>query len=164
MTTICVTGAHLAWDSRLVLGSTIDKLQCEKVVQRPGALFAFAGNTDLQAAVIAWWEGGFETELPHPYHQNDTPTWDCMRVTHGPDGIVCEQISAHMARPVRVGLPAAIGSGCDYALGALDAGLGAGGAVAVAAGRDIYTGGVCQVLDLAAYFHLGKISVTGFKL
>lgn len=131
MTTIACDSKSMAGDGRVMCRGTIVGAQTEKVWRlRDGRLLGCAGRRVDGVAFRTYLEGGAKPKIKEAFEAlvlglNGRATYFC---EHDLDGLDTE-------------LPAAIGSGMDYALGALDAGASPERAVLIASGRDTGTGG-----------------------
>jgi ATP-dependent protease HslVU (ClpYQ) peptidase subunit len=139
MTTIACDGQLMAGDGLVTREGMIVGQGVAKVWRaRDGAILGGAGTYGFDKALTAWWEAGAEGAFPHGKEINALilkPDGSCLFV--GDCGYPTEQE-----------LPTAIGSGCEYALGAMDAGATAEQAVAIAAKRNPTTGGKITAIRL----------------
>jgi ATP-dependent HslUV protease subunit HslV len=103
-----------------------------------GSLFGMAGRS-IDGDVLAAWlvEGGKKPKVE---------SLSALRLL--PNGTL--HYISEVCDPVEIDAPCAVGSGGDFAIGALDAGLSAEEAVAIAMKRDPGTGGKITVLHLDA--------------
>lgn len=102
-----------------------------------GSLFGFSGRTVDGKAVIKWLaEGGKKPKIDSK--------WTGLRLM--PDGVLLYYTEE--LEPSDIDLPAATGSGMDFAIGAMEAGASPKRAVEIAAKRDVGTGGTITCLAL----------------
>jgi len=136
VTTVAWDGKTLAADRRMAGYMTT----C-KIFPIPGGYVAGAGTMDQLVEVAAWLqEGGDKPRLP------DDPESEFI-VVRGSEAF---WLSWPYLREVRIREPfAALGSGSEYALGALAMGADARTAVAVAAQFDPHTGGGVDAVDIS---------------
>ena len=138
MTTIVVTETEIAYDSQVTTSNQRHRCAFEKVQARKGRIYAFAGDASLFEACMGWYERGAK---PKKAPKGD---WHLAVVTaRGMWWYTYE--SRH---GVKVAAPLTLGSGADFAAGALEHGATAREAVAVAAKRDIYTGYEINVINI----------------
>jgi len=131
MTTIATDGRTMAGDGRGHCRGTVITDDDRKVTRLPdGRIVGCCGSHSDASVFIDWLENGGE----HPKLDEDFGALVLMKT-----GAV-EWYSGR-PRPMTPQLPTAIGSGMDMAIGAMIAGRFPGEAVAIAAQRDIYTGG-----------------------
>ncbi|CAN0480243.1 unnamed protein product, partial [Phaeothamnion confervicola] len=91
---------------------------------------------------MKWVAGGREGEPPKCTGDD---TWTMLIV----DASGVRRIDAGAPYPYSVPVPAAIGSGREYAITALDLGVSPREAVEAACKRDIWSGGEIMVVDIA---------------
>jgi ATP-dependent protease HslVU (ClpYQ) peptidase subunit len=134
MTTIAYKDGVIAWDSQVTAGSMVVSRSFQKMTKANGLTLWCAGTIQDRDALVkaissgrAEWDMDLEVEAI---------------VLEG------ESLSLVSVREGRIwrdsvsrSEPMAIGSGADYAMGAMDAGCDAVEAVKIAAGRDVSTGG-----------------------
>lgn len=132
MTTVACNGRLMSADGLVTREGMIVALDRVKLYRaKDGAILGVAGTSGFEAALLEWWEAGAEGAFPHGKEANALilkPDGSCVFI--GDCGFPTEQ-----------SLPTAIGSGCEYALGAMDAGADAEQAVIIAAYRNPTTGG-----------------------
>jgi hypothetical protein len=135
MTTIATDGKSMAGDGRC--GG--ECLHCEVVKiarAKDGAILGCAGHAFDLGEFLKWHEEGGEIGV----------TEDFEGLILQPDGeVLCVDAKG---RSFVHGVPAAVGSGCRFAYGAMDAGLFPEDAVRIAAKRDAFTSGTITVLHL----------------
>lgn len=132
MTTIVWHMHHGLFADRLVTGHhAIAMTKLEPLLD--GSIIAVAGSTSLQLAIVEWLDGGEKPTL----HKDDGVGY----LRAYPDGRVT--YSSDLRPELRVdetGLFYAIGSGSDYAMGAMAAGAGPKVAIEIAGQFDPCTG------------------------
>lgn len=138
MTTICTDGITMAADGQTSDRGTIVTLTRAKMRRlADGSIAGFCGASALQGPVFDWLDG---------VGRKPTVTEDdgvAALVLH-PGGLVtC--YDWHL-EPMAIAAPAAIGSGMDFALAALDLGATTAQAIGVAAARCCHTGGTISVM------------------
>lgn len=135
MTTIATDGKSMAGDGQRQHCGTIMTDQAVKVRRlSDGRIMGTAGDVAFGMAIFEWLEKG-----------GDAPELEDggSALVLSPDGEVV--IIDKYCKPVPVRTPAAIGSGMDLAIGAMEAGVPPAGAVEIAARRDPGTGGKITV-------------------
>lgn len=133
MTTIATDGKSMAGDGLTTSREIVVGSSTRKVRRLPnGGLAGGAGECDEIRAMIEWIGAG---------RQGKPPGFKSTRVlVLNTDGTV-DLFDSPTGIPVRIEAPAAIGSGGEIALGAMDAGKSAAEALGIAAKRDPSTGG-----------------------
>ena len=145
MTTIAYDGTTIAWDTHMTDKYGV-RSQCafDKVTVDKGRIFAAAGNIDSCFCAVQWIKKGAKLK-----------DWDKIM----PPGADFEMVVIDLKKgPVyysdsdRTGIPLeaplAIGSGADFALGAIAAGMSASEAVGIATKFDVYTGINVKVMNV----------------
>jgi ATP-dependent protease HslVU (ClpYQ) peptidase subunit len=145
MTTIAWDGETLAADRRCTYGGT-PTLAAPKLfaVRQPGGeqlLYGLAGKSEWCAMFRRWVESGGKSDKPFAASQDDAGSAICIdgqrRIWLAWERLVwVRQFEKRWA----------IGTGCDYALGAMAAGATAAQAVRIAATLDTATGNGVQIL------------------
>lgn len=130
MTTIITDGKTVASDS-LQVGQFIDQISAIKIYRIGQRIVACAGQQVAAAKFVSWKQG--DGEKPTFDDEEDFEAIEISggRVWHYDKGLV----------PIEVGFPTAIGSGADYAMGAVLSGASPKQAVEVAKKLDPRTGG-----------------------
>lgn len=132
MTTIAYKDGIIAYDSRATAENVIYNDSSCKRVKENGADFFLCGAIDGHEALINWF---FDPSIkPSGY---DGQAFVC----HSPGVVWCTGLDEGKFCRWRVDVPWAIGSGANFALGAMRAGANALEAVKIAAQCDPYTGG-----------------------
>ncbi len=147
MTTIAFDGRSMAADKQMNTGGMKHLNASSKIRRGPyrgqPALYGGSGTTVFSAAVTEWLIAG-EPEDKRPELPGPEDTFTVIVATA--DGVF-EYIDS--LRPIFLGdIPWAIGSGAEYAFGAMDAGACAKRAVEIACGRDCSSGMGIDVLTL----------------
>jgi ATP-dependent protease HslVU (ClpYQ) peptidase subunit len=139
MTTIATDGKSMAGDGLVTGTEAICSKSFRKVRRLPdGRLVGVAGSAFQIEPFFAWLESGGEP----PKLADDNFEALVLR----PDGTcLCYDSEC---RSITEDLPTAIGSGRNFAIGALDAGLTAESAVQIACARDCRSGGLITVIHL----------------
>jgi ATP-dependent protease HslVU (ClpYQ) peptidase subunit len=135
MTTIACKAGTVAYDSRSTADDVVIDDDCEKMVERGGRKFFMASEEDHEEAFIRAWMNGSKLQ------------GEC-----NVEAIVVEGFMVYAAsvedgeiRKFVIDKHWAIGSGAQFAIGAMDAGATAEQAVEIAKGRDVRTGGRVRV-------------------
>ncbi|MDH7971056.1 hypothetical protein QH494_02585 [Sphingomonas sp. AR_OL41] len=136
VTTIATDGQTMASDGQSSFGNTIVNDAAIKIARlNTGALIGTAGNNARRHAVIAWLNDGMATPYPFPEPDDDR---DIIALIVDDEGAMFLSGVGDLSA---ISLPAAIGSGSDFAIGAMLAGATPANAVALAAQRDVWTSG-----------------------
>lgn len=138
MTTIAYKDGIVAYDGLMMFGDYIYQTDFDKCEDH-GAIFFCSGNPDDAEKFIDFWMSGIE-----PLQKPDVE----MIVVE--DGVVYQAVMDGTADMQKTELtrPWAIGSGWQFAVGAMDAGVSAEDAVRVAACRDPMTGGTIRTYQI----------------
>ena len=133
MTTIATDGKIMASDSQQT-GQYIDQIDCEKVFRIRGELVGISGDYAEARRYLEWLQNGAKKE-DKPHFEKDSD-FDALHLT--PQGVFC--VTKNLYR-VAVGIPAAVGSGGDFAMAAMMAGAKPRKAVEIAIRLDPHSGG-----------------------
>lgn len=141
MTTIALDAKCIAWDSLMILGDS-EKMTClyEKARVDGRTIYAAAGDAKIEE-LIRWAKDQDGWRPPKG-------EWELLIITKG----VISHATAEAPTPYPVMPPIAIGTGAQYARGAMLAGAGAKQAVEIAAMCDAHTGGEIKSLALGDVF------------
>jgi ATP-dependent protease HslVU (ClpYQ) peptidase subunit len=140
VTTIATDGKTMAGDGQAEACHTIICTTRAKVARlSDGSLFGSAGRGADNLAMIEWLESGMEDKRPR------LKSFSGLRLFA--DGRL-EYWSEDVDVPTPVDVPCAVGSGMDFAIGAMLCGASPEQAVAIASQRDPGTGGKIIVLRL----------------
>lgn len=140
MTTIATDGKTMAGDGQAEACNTIICTSRAKVVRlSDGSLFGSAGRGADNIAMAKWLENGCDGKKPGFKRFSGLHLF--------PDGRL-EYWSEDVDVPTPVDAPCAVGSGMDFAIGAMLHGATPEEAVDIAAKRDPGTGGKITVLSL----------------
>lgn len=140
MTTIAWDGKMLAADRRVSYGNCSDHQRTKIYRRGDGALCGAVGQSSRCAAFTRWFLSGEQGERPAMGEKSDA----VHAIIVGADGVLTIHDEAGWFE-VEAQFTA-IGSGCDYALGAMAMGADAGDAVRTAIRFDGLTGGAVDVL------------------
>lgn len=142
MTTIATDGKVMVSDSRLTSGEMICPWGTTKVFHLSSGIIGISGNYDMYEPVKDWIEGGGDhSNIPDIKHGEFHILWIRKK------GQVYEAYN-NSGGWMRVKPPYAIGSGRDYAMGALMAGCSPLEAVKSAIKLDCYSGGKTTVCEI----------------
>lgn len=134
MTTIAYRNGVIAWDSQVTAGSMVVSRSFQKMTKVNGFTLWCAGSIqDREALVKALSSGRAEWDMDLEV--------EALVLENGGLNLVSVREGRIWRDSVAENEPMAIGSGADYAMGAMDAGCSAVEAVKIAAGRDVNTGG-----------------------
>ncbi len=143
MTTIATDGKSMAGDGQASTQGTIVTSKSIKVVRMSGCydggIYAACGSAGWGDRLLAWLNAGEEGDPPKG---DEADGFMYLR----PDGTLWQGGNDGLA--VEIEVPFALGSGMDFAIGAMGAGKTAEEAVAIAAARDPNSGGLITVLHL----------------
>lgn len=145
MTTIAWDGRSIAADRRLTgTGgvATVGKL----FRLGGGVIMGGAGHYSQVVEVVAWIKEGANPKKKPEFPEELAESSDLIMVK--PDG-TCYWLTWPYLRQVKINEPfTAVGSGADYAIGAMAAGADARKAIQIAARFDPYTGGRVDVIKV----------------
>lgn len=139
MTTIASDGVTVVADGRGVSGTTIVSEGREKLRRIGRKIYAFSGAYGLMDPVIYWERDGQEAAPALGEQEWELAVFEIGRVTY-----YCSAVPF----PVLYGYPFALGTGADFAMGAMLAGASPERAVKIAASRDTHTGGMISTAYL----------------
>lgn len=140
MTTIATDGKSMAGDGQTSTNGTISSTRTVKVSRMGGGgLYASCGSSGWGDKLLSWFDGG---QVGDPPKGDDNDGFMFLK----PDGSLWQGGCDGLA--VELDLPFAMGSGMDFAIGAMEAGKSPEEAVEIAAKRDPNTGGQITVLHL----------------
>lgn len=151
MTTIVYKDGYLSGDGRVTLGDTIISDDTVKVFKVNNCLIGFAGRYASGLNFVKWfeeWDTANQAQEELPFVTVKIPELlpdeDFQAVVAYPDGVVMSYEGGNMFYAITP--PIALGSGTDFAYGAMDAGMSAEEAVKIACKRDVSSGGVVTTL------------------
>lgn len=147
MTTVATDGKTIAADSLATAGSTKVMYAKDKIMvggsDRGGAaVFAVSGHAAMLPHLARWVERGMADEPPKATGENSE--WNLLII----DYWGARRVESGVPHAFEVPYPHAMGSGRDFALAAMDAGVSPERAVEIAIGRDVWSGGEIQVVDI----------------
>lgn len=152
MTTIALSLAgDIAADGLRCFGSERSRTDVQKItIVGRNVIYAYAGISALHAPIIAWFEAGHDPKNVPQFNSSDaTHGWALLVIKK--DGSMWS-VGDEAPYPLEARAPFTLGSGADYAMGALHAGVSAKRAVEIAAKLDLHTGGDIQVVSIAETF------------
>lgn len=138
MTTIATDGKSMAGDTLTSAGGYVVRYSPKVHRGKDGRIFGCCGPSVDAAKFQAW--------MADPAVEQPKLSDDFMAIILNQDGTV-DWIDCALV-PIRTMVPAAIGSGCDHAIGAMLAGANPAQAVGIAGQRDTGTGGTITVESL----------------
>lgn len=160
MTVICTDGASVCADTLMTLGTERQlghsKLRAAKSRSGASAILAVSGSAAVVDALAAWWSAGAKP--------GDAPklgpdaSWTLLVVTTGGMSFYSDRVPY----PLSVAPPFAMGSGGDYALGAMKHGASPKRACEIACELDTSCGGPIETMDLME-MELPKTRVAGIN-
>lgn len=138
MTTIAYKDGKIATDGQETAGDVIVHMDAVKCQEFDGVNFFLCGSEEDRDALIAAWPDGklARDNRAAGFAVNQGALMGCC-ANEGR----CHTWSHHIKAPY------AFGSGEQFAMGAMDAGMSAAEAIAIAANRDVATGGTVRVYD-----------------
>lgn len=149
MTTAATDGRIVAADTLICTGSnTLEMWTRSKIIEQDGRVFVFSGDVYLVQPFIDWFIKGKNAKFL-PVHTPRDELW--MLAFEG--GKLWE-FGLHCPYPVECGVPIALGSGRQYAMGALALGHGPQEAVLAAIRCDPFSGGQVDHLVLPKHLHV----------
>lgn len=151
MTTIVYKDGYMSGDGRVTLGDTIISDETVKVFKVNNCLIGFAGRYASGLNFVKWfeeWDTANQAQEELPFVTVKIPELlpdeDFQAVVAYPDGVVMSYEGGNMFYAVTP--PIALGSGTDFAYGAMDAGMSAEETVKIACKRDVSSGGTITTL------------------
>lgn len=136
MTTIAIDKAgSVAWDSQITYGSRKAMVLEPKVIVRDGYTFCMCGMLHACMAFVNWYCATID-KPPSPQIDAEYTV-----VVIEPNGNALQYTEQSKGYGTMVMLPHALGSGSDFALGAMAMGASALRAVEIAGKFDVYTSG-----------------------
>jgi hypothetical protein len=154
MTTIAISadGMSIAADGLSMNGwGGVCGLHCKKITHDGGKVYAVSGVMALIEPLVEWYKAGHDPKNT-PVCTSDSK-WSLIVRDDG-QWYLCTSDAPY---PDVMELPAAIGTGCDYALGAMYAGATTKEAVEIACRLDSRTGGTIQVVNIAEALGLAPV-------
>ncbi len=146
MTTIAIDGKYIACDGQVTSRNVIEPGRHEKIFQdEDGTIYAFSGCLPMFSAWVEWWKAG-KNPKELPVAKDD---YASMAFWVFKGGELWEIIN-EAPYPLKINMPSAIGSGREFALGAMFAGKSAKEAVEISSKLDTGTGGEIKVIELPA--------------
>jgi hypothetical protein len=142
VTTIAWDGRTIAADRRTAKGMSVGKLFRLK----DGSIVAGAGFHDQVVEIVAWIKGGCRESKRPALPDSDPESSDLLIAC--PDGTAYWLTWPYLRRVKVIEGFAAVGSGAEYAIGALEMGASAAQAVEIAARHDDATGNGVDVLSV----------------
>lgn len=139
MTTIATDGRSMVCDGRSCVGDTIACNNAVKITRlKDGSLLGLSGRASVQPKLAAWLnnEGAFP---------KDCGDWSALHLLPG-EVRFYNQDASEGYNPLD--LPAAVGSGREFAIGAMLAGASAQKAVHIATQADPFSGGKITTVHL----------------
>jgi hypothetical protein len=158
MTTIATDGKTIAADGQNTSGWEIVDLQYEKIRAVNGSVYATSGDAGMLDPLIAWSEAGAAAkDVPQKYGDG----WSFLVISREGRKLY----TSGCPYPTPVPKEFTLGSGGDYARGAMRAGKSPAEAVAIAIELDAASGGTIRVIDIAEVLGTTPVVVTlGFGL
>lgn len=146
MTTICTDGKTIAADTLATHGDLICQGPRKKLVCRDGRIFGWSGPTCFQSEWIDWYLAGAKpgTTLPGLGDDDDGN----MLIVETDGSLKFALLGKTNSRVSEACYPMAVGSGRDFAMGAMVHGATAEDAVRVAMKLDPYSGGDVVVVTI----------------
>lgn len=145
MTTIAVKDNIIAYDSRMVEEGTIYSDNYQKMKQVEGYTIFGAGSLTGIAAIT-------KAVLTEQYNceESEMDNYSCIWIAKGGDlqRAFFSKRGTLVIEPQDPNIHWAMGSGADFAIGAMDAGASAREAVKIASQRDVGTGGKIRTWKL----------------
>lgn len=139
MTTIACDGKSMAGDGfACARGSIVDHATVKVYRATDGCILGCAGEYHDALAFLAWRNGGDRPKIKAAFEA-------LVLMASGDLSYHCEKDLEGVPQEI----PAAIGSGMDFALGAMDGGATPESAIEIASNRDPYTGGTATIIHLA---------------
>ena len=151
MTTIAVTLTEIAADSRATRNHEIASWQSQKIIVDNGVIYAVSGAEDMSEPARKWHAAGADPDKAPKC--NAELGWLLLVIDR--NGMwVYDDKSPH---PLKVIAPWTMGSGRDWAMGAMLAGASAKEAVEIACSRDVWSGPPVKVVNIAEALGLSQV-------
>lgn len=149
MTTIAFDGRWLAADGQETFNHEPIRLDRQKLAVRPGSVYGYSGVGCGLDAVIDWHASGADPKEAPKFEDND---WSMIAIDRHPvtAKLRLRYYTMKVPYPSEYHAPFALGSGADYATGAMDHGASAIEAVQIAIKRNVHTGGEIQSVEVEA--------------
>jgi len=141
VTTIAACGHFIAADGLLTNNGSRHVLDAKKIKVQGGVIYALGGTTCFFEPLIKWHQDGADPLNLPKGHDLD---WTLLTITR--DGLFF--YTNRSAYPERHDFPWTMGTGNEYAMGAMKAGASAEEAVRIACEIDIHSGGEIQVVNI----------------
>lgn len=154
MSTIAVTLSEIAADGQATRGNDRSSIATRKIIVEKTRIYAAVGNAAILKPLADWYAAGRNPDATPVCDPEDD--WTLIVIDRADGMVIIENSSPY---PIPLVPPYAIGSGRDFAMGAMLAGASARQAVEIACARDIYSGGAIQSVDLVAAFSRKTTSV-----
>jgi ATP-dependent protease HslVU (ClpYQ) peptidase subunit len=149
MSVVAVDGQQIAADGLMCMGQERVRHDFRKFQCRHGVIYAATGGSACADALIAWHQSGANAKDAPPSH-GDRSSWSLLVIDRGDQGeIRMRYYSSSAPYPDIVRPPFAIGSGADFAQGAMHAGRSAREAVDIACKLSVWCGGEVRSVDIA---------------
>lgn len=142
MTVIATDGKTIAADSLTTFGHERAAAPSQKIIVEGGLVFATSGTASVGQALVKWYISGADPAATPKCHDED---WGMLVL----DGVEILHFHARSPYPLKVGVPFSLGSGGDYALGAMHHGASPEEAAAIAIKLCTTCGGEIQSVDIA---------------
>ena len=136
MTTIATDGKTISADT-LQSGDFVDQINAIKLCKINGVVYGNAGNLSEGQKYIDWVKKGRPIDEIPSFKDHFEVIWIKDGHAWWDNGSL---------RPIKCGVPYAIGSGASYAMGAMMAGTGPKKAVSIAMKLDAFTGGKIRTM------------------
>lgn len=150
MTTIAVdfSRGQIAADGLETWGDQVFRTDARKIVVRSKAVFALSGSSAMIERIIDWEQAGAKDKPPSEGVDNK---WTLLAMRADGSRLLYTSSTPY---PVPLPMLFAIGSGADYAMGAMRAGKSPREAIEIIRDHrlDVWTGGEIQVVELMDVF------------
>lgn len=158
MTTIATDGITIVADGRRTIGNELVCDNERKLIVRNGCVYAFTGDFAAFEPAIQWHATGAAPKNVPQHWPEQGGGWTLIVIQYSDrrKELTLTAYQAKIPYPVEYPFPQAFGSGCEYALGAMDAGATPLGAVQIAAHRNVHTGGEIVEVDIREALELHR--------
>lgn len=149
MTTIATDGRTVAADGLACFGSEVISTTAQKITVCGGRIYAVSGAGGMVKALVDWIEMGASPSSMPPVSDKSSG-FSLLVIGPGPDERFFYSDVCPYPQPVPPVF--AFGSGADFALGAMHAGLSPEEAIGMVIRHrlNVHTGGEIQVIDIAS--------------
>jgi ATP-dependent protease HslVU (ClpYQ) peptidase subunit len=144
MTTIATDGVTIAADGLAARGDEVCRQDVKKIREKDGVIYAMSGPLPIFAPLMEWHSNGAKVaDVPQVHSDLE---WGLLVISNAG----AFEYSSRCVYPSQVEMPFTLGSGADYAMGAMHAGKTPAEAVQLVIDKclNVHTGGRVQVINI----------------